>query len=125
MQPYEFINKDWIVSPAARRVYRVSATVSLVFFVACFADLIRGGSPEINPAITRALVLAGVLGYCTTQVAMEYFLFRFDESRALKQVFWFCVMLLPFVGAAFYCLIVYSRSPLFESSGHMAAASGG
>ena len=125
MQHYEFINKEWIVSPAARLVYRVSATVSLVFFVGCVAVVSRGGFPEMNPTISRALVLVGVFGYCTTQVAMEYFLFRFDDSHALKQVFWFCVMMLPLVGAALYCLIVYSRSHLFESSHHVASSSRG
>jgi len=43
-------------------------------------------------------------------IAMEYFLFGFDDSSALKKMFWFCVMLLPPLGPALYCFLVYSRS---------------
>jgi len=45
---------------------------------------------------------------------MEYFLFRFDDSGALKQVFWFCVMLFAPLGPALYCFLVYSRSDMVK-----------
>ena len=48
-------------------------------------------------------------------VAMEYFLFGFDQSSGLKKGFWFCVMLFPPLGPAIYCFIVYSRSNGFEA----------
>jgi len=55
-------------------------------------------------------------------VAMEYFLFGFDESSAIKKMFWFCVMLFPPLGAPLYCFIVYSRSAVVSSGGHLAEA---
>jgi hypothetical protein len=43
-------------------------------------------------------------------VAMEYFLFGFDCSPGWKKVCWFCIMVLPLIGPALYCVIVYSRA---------------
>jgi len=62
------------------------------------------------------LVLAGVVGAATTMVAMEYFLFGFDQSPAWKKLFWFCVMLFPPLGPPLYCLIVYSHSTALTSA---------
>jgi len=50
-----------------------------------------------------------------TIVGMEFFLFRFDESRFLKQIFWFVAMLVPLLGASLYCFLVYSRSEVVRS----------
>jgi hypothetical protein len=60
--------------------------------------------------VVRALLLVGVVGAATTMVAMEYFLFGFDQSSGLKKLFWFGVLLFPPLGPAFYCFVVYSRS---------------
>jgi len=49
---------------------------------------------------------------------MEYFLFRFDESHPLKQIVWFCVMLIPMLGPGLYCFIVYSRSKIVRNCLH-------
>jgi len=51
---------------------------------------------------------------------MEIFLFRFDNSRPLKQVFWFVIMLFPLLGAALYCFVVYSRSNVFKAGDQQA-----
>jgi hypothetical protein len=47
---------------------------------------------------------------------MQYFLFRFDDSHPLKQIAWFCVMVVPLLGPSLYCLIVYSRSDLVKGT---------
>jgi hypothetical protein len=116
MQSYEFINKEWIVSPTARRVYRISASLSVALFVGLWVVLFEGGIADTSAPIARLLLFVGALGAGITFVGMEYFLFRFDDSRPLKQVVWFCVMLFPLLGAALYCFLVYSRSNALKSS---------
>ena len=59
-------------------------------------------------------MFAGVLGAALTMVAMEYFLFGFDNSSAMKKAFWFCVMLLPPLGPSLHCFMVYSRSDVLQ-----------
>jgi hypothetical protein len=113
MQPYEFINKEWIVSATALRVYRAAAYLSIMLFLFwCYT--IFEGVPLANRPLARFIVFAGVLGAGTVFVGMEYFLFRFDQSHPLKQMAWFCVMLLPLLGPAIYCLVVYSRSTVVK-----------
>jgi len=110
MLPYEYINKEWIVSPTAGRVYRASAALSVALFFGCCAILFVGGIPSTIALVLRPFLLAGVLGAAITFVGMEYFLFRFDDSHPLQQIVWFLVMLFPLLGPALYCFIVYSRS---------------
>jgi len=43
--------------------------------------------------ILKPLWLLAAVGMARTGMGMEYLLFRFDNSRALKQVFWFCAMI--------------------------------
>jgi len=78
--------------------------------------VVSDGIPATLIPAARVLLFFGVLGAGITIVGMEYFLFRFDNSHPLKQMFWFCVMLLPILGAALYCFIVYSRSEVLKSS---------
>ena len=79
-------------------------------------DIGVGQIPETLVPAVRLFLLVGVLGAGITIVGMEFFLFRFDDSHPLKQVVWFCIMLVPLIGAALYCLIVYSRSEVHERS---------
>jgi hypothetical protein len=110
-----YINKEWIVSETARRIYRFAASLSLALFFFIVAVRFTGGVRESLFPIARLLLRAGVLGAAVTMVAMEYFLFGFDDSSALKKVFWFCVMLFPPLGPPLYCFIVYSRSDVVRS----------
>jgi hypothetical protein len=110
MLKYEYINKEWIVSPKACRVYRASATLSVALFFGWWAILVVGRVPETLAPVVKLLLLAGVLGAGITVVGMEFFLFRFDESHPLKQAIWFLVMFFPLLGAPLYCFVVYSRS---------------
>lgn len=115
MDSYEYIKRDWIVSQGARRLYRFSALLSLTL-VAWPWTASAGGGPGAIAAVAKFLIFAAILGYVVTQSAMEIFLFRFDKSGAFKQVFWFCVLLLPILGAALYCFLVYSRSDVLSSN---------
>jgi hypothetical protein len=109
MQPYELIRKEWVVSLTARRVYRVSAAASLTLYF-CLTTL------RLNQRIPffTELLFIGILGTAVTGIGMEYFLFRFDNSHALKQIFWFVAMIFAPLGPALYCFLVYSRSDAFE-----------
>ncbi|MFZ0136682.1 MAG: hypothetical protein WAK89_06475 [Candidatus Sulfotelmatobacter sp.] len=114
MLRYYYINKEWMVSGTAQHVYRVTASLSLVLFFMLMALRLMGEIPNSLLPMVRLLLLTGVLGTATTMVAMEYFLFGFDSSSATKKVFWFCVMLLPPLGPALYCFIVYLRSDVLK-----------
>src|SRR6185369_8129300 len=98
-----YINKEWIVSRRARSLYRLTATLSVALFFMLIAVRMVGEIPEHLVPVVRALLLVGVVGAATTMVAMEYFLFGFDQSSGLKLLF-------PPLGPAFYCFVVYSRS---------------
>jgi len=111
MLRYEFLNKEWIVSPPARLVYRTAAIVSLTLFPSLMAVLVL---EPIRPFL-KPLVFLAMLGTALNALGMEYFLFRFDDTHALKQVFWFCAMIFISIGPALYCFIVYSRSNILRS----------
>jgi hypothetical protein len=117
MLKYELISRDWIVSPAARIVYRVSAGLSLALFLVLLGLLVEEFRvPASLTLVVRLLLFLGVAGAATTIAGMEFFLFRFDDSSALKQVLWFVMMLIPLLGAPLYCFFVYSRSDVVKSS---------
>lgn len=116
MQPYELINKEWIVSHAARSVYRAAAAISLLLLPVLWVAIADDGMLGPLRPILRPLLFVAVVGMALTGLGMEYFLFRFDDSHPLQQVFWFCVMLLPPVGPALYCFLVYSRSEILKHS---------
>jgi hypothetical protein len=84
------------------------------FFIAVAAQV--GPIPEAFLPVVKLLLLAGVLGAATTMVAMEYFLFSFDDSSARKKAFWFCGILFPLPGPALYCFIVYSHSDVLKGN---------
>jgi hypothetical protein len=113
MLRYELINKEWIVSRTARGVYRASATLSMLLFPVLWFAI--EGDGTLGPVL-RPLLFIGVLGMALTGLGMEYFLFRFDSSAPLKQIFWFCVMIFAPIGPALYCFLVYSRSDILKRS---------
>jgi hypothetical protein len=98
MLKYEYINKEWIVSPVARRVYLASASLSVALFFSWWAILLAGGIPAPIAPVVRLLLFAGVVGAGISIVGMEFFLFRFDNSHPLKQIVWFFVLLFPLLG---------------------------
>ena len=102
-------------SSPARGVYRLAAILSLVLFLIMVAQLV-GEVPSVLGPVLKPLLLAGILGAGITAVGMEFYLFRFDDSHPLKQIFWFCAMLFVPLGPALYCLIVYSHSKALNNS---------
>jgi hypothetical protein len=108
MLRYYYINKEWMLSSTARRIYRTAAVLSLMLFCSLWVWPFVEEIPVVLLPILKLLLLAGVLGAAITIVAMEYFLFGFDKSSAGKKVLWFCVTLLPMVGPPLYCFVVYS-----------------
>ena len=114
MLRYDLITPNVIISPAAYRVYRVSACVSILLFIWLCVTLYDGSAPLIIASLRSPFLFISALAAANTLVGMEFFLFRFDTSHPLKQVFWFCVLLLPLLGAPAYCFLVYSRSDVFK-----------
>jgi hypothetical protein len=102
---YRHFSQEWIVSPTARRVYRVAAVVSLTLYVSLAALIAYGPIPAIKQFLFVGVLATGING-----TGMELFLFRFDDSAAWKQILWFCAMFLIPLGPALYCFLVYSRS---------------
>lgn len=113
---YFAIDERLIVSPEARRIYRVCAWISLALFVALAVALLSASTPLWLIALSKPLLMVGALSNAGMIVAMEVFLFRFDESSALKQICWFLVMLIPLLGAPAYCLLVYCRSEIIKDT---------
>ena len=114
MLRYYYINKEWIVSRTAQRIYRGAAILSLMLFILLAELRLASKTPDVLLPVIKPLLLAGVLGAATTMVAMEYFLFGYDTSSAWKKVWWFCVMLFPPLGPAIYCFVVYLRSDVLK-----------
>lgn len=111
MRSYDFINKEWIVSPTARRVYRISAAISLTLYWSVAALILNQRVPFL-----RQLLFLGVLGTAITVAGMECFLIRFDDSPAWQQIAWFLVMFCPPLGPALYCFLGYSRSQVVRNA---------
>ena len=84
-----YINRDWMVSVTSQRVYRAAAVLSLVLFFLLLVKPSPHAVPEALIPVFRLLFFAGIVGAAVTIVAMEYFLFGFDQSSAMKKVFWF------------------------------------
>ena len=116
MLKYEYINKEWIVSRTARIVYRTAAILSVGILVVLVLILIvdRDITKPLR-LMMQPLLFLEALGIAVTLIGMEYFLFRFDNSHALTQMFWFCLLLLPPLGPAIYCFAVYSRSEVVRA----------
>jgi hypothetical protein len=110
MNHYQYFSKEWIVSEAARRVYRAAAVVSLTVYVTLVALILYGPIP-----LLKQLLFVGVLATAINATGMEFFLFRFDDSAACKQILWFCAMIFLPIGPALYCFFVYSRSPAIKA----------
>ena len=105
MDHYQHFSKEWIVSPTARRVYRVAAVGSMTLYVSLAALIVYGPIPAL-----KQFLFVGVLAAAINGTGMEFFLFRFDDSPAWKQILWFCALIFIPIGPVLYCFLVYSRS---------------
>ena len=112
-----YINREFVVSATARRVYRTAASASLGMLVMLVVIRTAGGVSKEYFPIIKVLALGYAIGTALTFVAMAYFLFGFDKSSAFKKAFWVYIMLrIPVLGAALYCFLVYSRSDLVRKT---------
>jgi len=102
---YQHFCKEWIVSPTARRVYRAAAVNSLTVYASLVALIVYGPIPAL-----KQFLFVGVLATAINGAGMEFFLFRFDDSPAWKQILCFCALIFIPIGPALYCFLVYSRS---------------
>lgn len=118
-----YINREWLLSPTARRLYQASASMTLILFLTLMSLNLIAPIPEGLLPLLRLLLLLGVLGTAITVIGMEYFLFAFDTSSPYAKVFWFCAMLVPLLGPPLYCFIVYSRAEPFRNRASATAAS--
>jgi hypothetical protein len=108
---YQYLSKEAIVSPTARRVYRAAAVFSFTVYVSLLGLRAYGPIP-----LLKQLLFLGVLATAINATGMEFFLFRFDDSAAWKQIFWFCALIFMPIGPALYCFLVYSRSAIVRAA---------
>ena len=112
-----YINKEWMLSTTARHIYRAASILSLMLVPSLFWLIFlqaESGMSSMWLPVARWLALASILGTATTIVAMEYFIFGFDDSSTWKKTFWAIVVFIPTIGAPIYCLIVYSNSDVLK-----------
>ena len=111
VEPFQYVKKEWIVSTGARRLYRAAAAISMAVYPLLLALIYDGPLPFL-----KQLLFIAVLATALNGMAMEFFRFRFDESQAWKQIFWFCALIFIPIGPALYCLLVYSRSQVLRTA---------
>ena len=119
------INKSWIVSATAQRIYLVCALAAIAMFgtlVASRAALNASGATSlavssISLLAVKLLLWPGILGTGILTVAMWYFWFTFDDSHWLRKSFWFLPLYcLIALGPAFYYFCVYRRSRAIDQA---------
>lgn len=116
------INKSWLLSRVAQRVYLIAACLSLLllqYIVALYVAMAHFGEDAVFRAaglqvLSRLVVPPGVLGATTLWVAMWYFWFNFDESSSNKRVVWFLLLLIGLPVTLIYYAAVYRRSQRLE-----------
>jgi hypothetical protein len=116
----QLVSREMVVSRKARSIYRLSAGLSIPLIVGSAWLLSGAHVSEVTAQFAEPLLFIGVLAIVITMAGMEAFLFRFDDSSALKQMVWFLIMLVPGIGAILYCFLVYSRSKAVKVAGQRA-----
>jgi hypothetical protein len=119
------INKTWIISTAARRVYFACALAAFALFgvlIASRAAMNASAATSLAASplaalVVRFLLLPTIFGAALLTVAMWYFWFGFDNSSWLRKAIWFLPLyFLLALGPAFYYFFVYRRSPVIQRS---------
>ena len=116
------INRSWMLSRLAQRVYLIAACLSLLllqYIVAVFVAMAHFGEDTVFRAgglqvLSRLVVPPGVLGSAILWIAMWYFWFNFDESSSNERVVWFLLLLLGLPVTLIYYAAVYRRSQRLE-----------
>jgi hypothetical protein len=116
----QLFSREMVVSHKARSIYRLSAGLSIPLIFGSAWLLSGPHVSEVIEQFAEPLLFIGVLAIVVTTAGMQAFLFRFDDSSAVKQIVWFLIMLVPGIGAILYCFLVYSRSKAVEAVGKRA-----
>ena len=112
-----YINREWLVSPRAQRVYLVCAGLTVAFFAivaaALFLDeperaLLFDSVPAVH-LLLAILVRAGLVGFVTLETAMAYFWWNFDRMGSVSKTLGVVLLALLPIGCFFYYLIFYRR----------------
>ncbi|HVU44969.1 MAG TPA: hypothetical protein VHD85_02520 [Terracidiphilus sp.] len=103
-----------MLSTTAQKVYRWAARISILFFVLLVAAPFLSGMPQVLVPLYRAVLFLGVVATALLVVAMEYFLFGFDQSSSITKAFWIVLAFVPPLGTALYCLYGYARSEILD-----------
>jgi hypothetical protein len=112
MCPRFFINKEWIVSATARRVYLATTILNILLMLLTFASPAR--LPESLITAVTLLLFICAIGAATTLVAMIYHFVLFKVSSVPRSIA--CAITLAFfpIGPPFYFFFAYWRSPEFR-----------
>ena len=110
------INRSWLFSLTAQRIYFVSALLALALTATLMgvhmAMRVAGTRTLTRDAasVIRALLYPEVLGMAILWAAMWYFWFGFDRSHYFKRTIWFFLLFFvaPF-GPLLYYFVVYRR----------------
>ncbi len=105
-----------MVSRTSQWIFKTSAWLSIGLLVLIILAPFVTEFPEGAATLFHLALYPCAFGAAIVIVGMEYFLFGFDPSSAGKKSFWFLVMCFPLLGAALYCLIAYSRSPILDKA---------
>jgi hypothetical protein len=111
------INRSWLFSLTARRVYLVSALLAIALtaiLIGVHTAMAAARMSALTPlaaALVRGLLYPEILGTALLWAAMWYFWLGFDRSHYLKRAIWFCCLFfLAPVGPVLYYFAVYRRS---------------
>ena len=113
------INKNWIESRVAQRIYFTCAVATLSLLGSLFAirlAVLSAGlsfQSEVSAEtviLVQILVWPGIIGAAVMWIAMWYFWLTFDSSGWLQKAVWFFFLLLfaP-LAQLFYYFFVYRR----------------
>lgn len=110
------ISHGWMVSRAARRVYFVSAILSLALLatiIGVHAAISAAGMSALtrgSATIVRILLFPEIIGTALLWIAMWYFWFGFDRSQFLKKAAWFVgLFFFAPLGPVLYYFFVFRR----------------
>jgi hypothetical protein len=110
------INREFVISPAARRVYLGAALLTFTLFVCrigtAMALAMAASSWTDIPALVavplRLALIAGIFGAALLWVAMAYYWYGFDSRSDGVRGVWLLVLLaLGPLGALIYFFAVY------------------
>jgi hypothetical protein len=121
-----YIDRAWLVSRRAQRVYAACAWVTAGFAVVTAAYTL--GEMLDKPISFTALpawdliIFVGVLAFATLEVGMAYFWWNFDRSGGFTKLLGL-LLALPPIGTVLYYALCYRKGVAAES-GALATSAG-